>query len=384
MKKNVLIVGAGFSGAVLARELAEKGGISSLVIDERQHIAGNCHTARDENTGIMIHEYGPHIFHTSRREVWEYVCKHALFMPFTNRVKATIPRGVFSLPINLHTINQFFKVNFSPDQARAFIASKGDITITNPTNFEEQALRMIGSELYEAFFKGYTIKQWGCQPTELPASILKRIPIRFNYDDNYYNSSFQGIPQNGYTELVASILNHPLVEVKTGLGFEQEMGSEFEHIFYTGPIDRYYNYVHGRLGYRSVFWERIETHGDYQGNAVINYPDLAIAHTRIHEHKHFAPWETHEKTLAFIEYSKETTYKDTPYYPKRLMEDMIGLSSYINAANSEEKVSFLGRLATYRYMDMHQVIGESLDFSTAWLLARREGQRLPVFPSCIH
>ncbi len=371
-QKRLLIVGAGFSGTVLARELAEKGDLRSLVIDARDHIAGNCHTDRESGTGVMVHRYGPHIFHTSNPVVWDYVQRFSEWVPFINRVKASIPRGVFGLPINLHTINQFFGKCFGPADAKAFVQSLGDHSIREPANFEEQALKFLGKDLYEAFFFGYTKKQWGCDPKDLPASILQRLPVRFNYEDSYYNSRWQVMPKHGYTEVIRNILNHPLIEVKLSTPWEPAMKEEFEHVIFTGPIDQYYDYSEGRLGYRTVFWDQTEALGDFQGNAVINYPDLGVAHTRIHEHKHFAPWENHERTCVFTEFSKETEPGDIPYYPKRLNGDRSILSRYEALANEETKVSFLGRLATYRYLDMHQVIAEALEFSGGFLAANKK------------
>ena len=205
---KILVIGAGFSGAVAARQLAESLPCQVEVWDERDHIAGNCHTERDTETGVMVHRYGPHIFNTDNERVWDYVRRFGDFRPFTNRVKAVTSRGVFTLPINLLTINQFFGKAFSPSEAERFTSALGDKTITEPANFEEQALKMLGRDLYEAFFEGYTVKQWGCHPRELPASILKRLPVRFNYDDNYYNRRFQGIPAEGYTEIIRRILDH--------------------------------------------------------------------------------------------------------------------------------------------------------------------------------
>jgi UDP-galactopyranose mutase len=375
-----LIVGAGFSGAVLARQLAEQGH-RSLVIDARDHIAGNCHTVRDADNGVMEHVYGPHIFNTSNQRVWEYVNQFGHFRPFVNRVKASTARGVFSLPINLHTINQFFGVRLTPREAAAFIAGKGDSSIGEPQNFEEQALKFIGRELYEAFFYGYTKKQWGCEPSDLPAAILKRLPVRFSYDDNYYNSAYQGIPEEGYTEVIRRILDHPAVEVKLGTSWDPAMSTEFAHVFFTGPIDAFFAHRHGRLGYRTVFWEKQTHNGDFQGNAVINYTETTEPFTRIHEHKHFAPWEKHEKTTVFTEFSKETEQDDIPYYPKRLSADKSTLAHYRAEAESTLGVSFLGRLATYRYMDMHHVIGEALDFADAFLAAQAGGAKPPVFPN---
>jgi UDP-galactopyranose mutase len=379
--KRILIVGAGFSGAVLARELAGAGSLQVLVIDERGHVAGNCHTERDGGTGILVHRYGPHIFHTSRRDVWDYVRRFSEFGPYVNRVKASIPRGVFGLPINLLTINQFFGKRFSPTEARAFVGSLGDSSIGEPRNFEEQALKMLGRELYEAFFYGYTKKQWGCEPRELPASILKRLPVRFNYDDNYYNSRFQGTPVDGYTAIIERMLDHASIEVKLNTAWEEGMAPEFDHVIFTGPIDQYYGYRHGRLGYRTVYWKREEHGGDFQGNAVINYPGLEEPFTRIHEHKHFAPWEEHERTLVFTEFSKETAAGDIPYYPKRMALDRELLGRYMEEARRETRVSFLGRLATYRYMDMHQVVGEAMDFAPLLAAALAENGPRPVFPA---
>jgi UDP-galactopyranose mutase len=207
--KKFLIVGSGFSGAVLARELADSGFGNCVVVDSRTHIAGNCHTSRDSESSVMEHIYGPHIFNTSDEEVWNYVQRFCTMRAFTNRVKASHSKGIFSLPINLHTINQFFGKRFSPEEARAFVAEQGDKTISEPANFEEHALKFLGRELYEAFFLGYTKKQWGCEPTELPASILQRLPVRFSYDDNYYNTRYQGIPEDGYTALIERVLDHP-------------------------------------------------------------------------------------------------------------------------------------------------------------------------------
>jgi UDP-galactopyranose mutase len=377
---KIFVVGAGFSGAVIARELAEAG-CRCLVIDQRDHLGGNCHTSRDAETGVMEHVYGPHIFNTNNEHVWHYVNRFGEFRPFVNRVKASIDKGIFALPINLHTINQFFGLRLTPSQAIDFLKTKSDPSIDKPSNFEEQALKFIGKELYEAFFKGYTKKQWGCEPTDLPASILQRLPIRFNYDDNYYNSKYQGIPVDGYTKVIERILDHPNIEVRLSTRFEKTMLPGFAHSFYTGPLDEYFEFREGRLGYRTVFWEKETAKGDFQGTAVINYPGLEVPHTRVHEHKHFAPWEEHEKTIVFTEFSKETGPADIPYYPKRMSDDKTLLLKYRELAEGENQISFLGRLATYRYMDMHHVIGEALDFSVRFLTEVKAGVRPSVFPN---
>lgn len=359
---NILIVGAGFSGAVIAEQLSKRSGFEITVIDERSHVGGNCYTERDKETGVMIHKYGPHIFNTDNVDVWNYINNFCEMVPFINRVKTVYKNKVYSMPINLHTINQFFDKNFNPNEAQLFISTLGDKTIIEPKNFEEQALKFLGKYLYNAFFYGYTKKQWGCEPMELPASILKRLPIRFNYNDNYYVNPFQGIPKDGYTAIFEKMLNHPNIQIKLNTKFDENINLDnFNHIFYSGPIDAFFKYKFGRLAYRTVFFEREESIGDYQGNAVINYADLNIPYTRIHEHKHFTPWEKHEKTVYFKEFSKETTENDIPFYPKRLESDLQKLDLYQEEAKKLTNYTFIGRLATYKYMDMHHIIKEALD-----------------------
>jgi UDP-galactopyranose mutase len=360
--KSYLVVGAGFSGAVIARKLAESGH-KVVCVDKRNHIGGNCHTERDSKTNVMVHKYGPHIFNTNNQSVWNYVNQFGEFVPFKNKVIANTEKGIFSMPMNLLTINQFFQKKLTPSSVDEFLKTKQE-KIESPMNFEEQALAFLGKDLYENFFYGYTKKQWGCEPSDLPASILKRLPIRFNYDDNYYNSKYQGIPKEGYTSVVNNILAHKNIEIKLNTCYNRNMNIEFDQVFYTGAVDKYLDYKHGRLGYRTVFFKEEIHEGDYQGNAVINYCDDNIEHTRIHEHKHFTPWEEHEKTIVITEYSKETLEKDDPYYPKRLFLDLEILERYKNELRDlKENVSFIGRLATYRYLDMDKVIGEAIEYA---------------------
>lgn len=376
--KNILIVGAGFSGVVIARQLAEQGH-HIRIIDQRDHIGGNSYDARDPQTDVMVHVYGPHIFHTDNETVWNYVTQHAEMMPYVNRVKATVNGQVFSLPINLHTINQFFAKTCSPDEARALIAEKGDSSILEPKTFEEQALRFIGKELYEAFFKGYTIKQWGMEPSQLPASILKRLPVRFNYDDNYFNHRFQGMPKLGYTKMIESIANHENITIELQQSFNAGEREQYDHVFYSGPLDAFYSYQYGRLGYRTLDFEKFTWQGDYQGCAVMNYCSLDVPYTRITEHKYFSPWESHEGSVCYKEYSRECGEKDIPYYPIRQMGEMALLDKYLSLAENEKNMTFVGRLGTYRYLDMDVTIAEALNTADKYLSSLSSNESMPVF-----
>jgi UDP-galactopyranose mutase len=300
-------------------------------------------------------------------------------MPFINRVKSIYNGKVYSLPINLMTINAFFGKTLNPKEAAEFMDSIGDKSIADPQTFEEQALRFVGKELYEAFFKGYTQKQWGMHPSQLPGSILKRLPVRFNYDDNYYASKFQGIPKNGFTYIVERMLDHPNIEVCLNTPFSREQSAEYDHVFYSGPIDAWFGYPEGRLGYRTLDFAVERHEGDYQGNAVINYGHQEVPYTRISEHKHFAPWEQHDKTLIYKEYSRLCDEKDTPYYPIRLVKDKTQLARYVELVQTERNVTFVGRLGTYRYLDMHITIEEALNVAERYLQARQAGQAMPAF-----
>ena len=378
MKKNIAIVGAGFSGAVIANQLAQAG-YTVDVFESRPHVAGNCYSERDAETGVMVHVYGPHIFHTDNERAWEFVNRFAEFKPYVNRVKAITDGKVFTLPINLLTINQFFNKTMGPAEAQEFLANLGDKTIENPTTFEEQALRFVGRDLYEAFFKTYTIKQWGLEPSELPASILKRLPVRFNYDDNYFNHKYQGMPAEGYTQLVQNIIDTPGVTVHLNTTFDPATKGEYEHVFYSGPIDAWFKHTEGRLPYRTLDFEVFRADGDFQGNAVINYCDNEKKYTRITEHKHFSPWEKHEKTICYAEYSRQCEEKDIPYYPIRQNREKAMLELYVNKAQNEPNVTFVGRLGTYRYIDMHVTIAEALDTAERFQKSLGDGTPMPAF-----
>ncbi|WP_413294130.1 UDP-galactopyranose mutase [Bdellovibrio sp. HCB185ZH] len=366
--KKICIVGAGFSGLVIGRELAERGYLVDI-FESRNHIAGNCYSERDPETNVMIHKYGPHIFHTDNERVWNYVNKYDEFMPYVNRVKAQTEGRVFSLPINLHTINQYFGKTLNPAEAKQFLAEQGDTSIGEPVSFEDQALKFVGKALYHAFFKGYTEKQWGMSPTLLPASILKRLPVRFNYDDNYFSHKFQGMPKNGYTHIAEQIAKHPNIKVQFNTVFDKndQKFQGYDHTFYSGPLDAYYDHQFGDLGYRTLDFEVLRAEGDYQGCAVMNYCDNSAPYTRITEHKYFAPWESHTKTVVFKEFSRACGKDDIPYYPIRLVAEQELLNKYLNLANQEKKVTFVGRLGTYRYLDMDVTIAEALQTAEDFL-----------------
>jgi UDP-galactopyranose mutase len=382
MAAKFLVVGAGFSGCVIANQLVQLLDCTVDIVDERPHLGGNCHTDRDEETGVMVHHYGPHIFNTDKKYIWDFVNQFGELRPYVHRVKAQTKTGIFPLPINLQTINLFFNKQFTPAEAINFVASLGDNNIEHPKNFEEQALKFIGKELYEAFFYGYTKKQWGCEPAELPAAILKRLPVRFNYDDNYHNNLYTGIPADGYTAIMQKMIAHPAIRLALQTPFEPTGSySEYQHVFYTGALDAYFGWCFGRLGYRTVNFEKHISQGDYQGTTQINYCHEDVPYTRITEHSHFTPWEQHQKTVYFVEYSKETTAADTPFYPKRLQADKAMLLQYRELACQQKRVSFLGRLATYRYMDMHHVIGEALQYAQTFAKAYANGEQPAVFPN---
>ena len=376
---KLLMVGAGLSGAVIGRHLAEAG-YDITVVDARPHIGGNCHTERDPETGVMVHVYGPHIFHTDDAEVWDYVNAFQTFQPYKNRVKATTGGAVYSLPVNLHTINQFFGRTMRPDEALAFITGEqADTSIADPQTFEEQAMRFVGKDLYEAFFKGYTIKQWGVQPSELPASILKRLPVRFNYDDNYFFHKYQGMPENGYTDMIAKILDHERIEVRLETVFDRSQAGDYDHVFYSGPLDGWFGFELGRLGYRTLDFERFTYDGDYQGCAVMNYGEVEVPYTRITEHKHFAPWESHDGSVCYREFSRECGPDDIPYYPIRQVKEKALLQDYVALAEDTTGVTFVGRLGTYRYLDMDVTIREALDTARAFAEDRAGGRKARAF-----
>ena len=365
--KKIACVGAGFTGAVIANVLASTKRFHVDVFDGRDHVGGNCHTERDPETGVMLHVYGPHLFHTNNKEVWDYVTSFGRFERYEHKVKATTAEGVFSMPINLLTINQLFNKRFSPREAEAFITTLGTKN-PSPANFEEQALSMLGPKIYETFFKHYTEKHWGLDARQLPASIFQRLPIRFNFNDNYFNDQYQGLPVDGYTVLIQKMLDLPNINVFLGQKISRSELKSYDHIFYSGTIDGWFDYKFGDLSYRTLDFELFRQDGDFQGTSVMNYCEREVKHTRITEFKHFTHWESHQKTSCYREFSRAATRADIPYYPVRLATDKTHLQKYVDEAKQETlPITFAGRLGTYRYLDMHMCIAESLDLARRFL-----------------
>jgi UDP-galactopyranose mutase len=375
---RALIIGAGFSGATVARQLAEAGWRVD-VLEKRKSPGGHCATHADAETGIPVHTYGPHIFHTDSASVWEFVCRYADIHPYVHTVRARVGDEVYPLPITLQTINQFFRRALGPAEARAFIHSKRVKLPGKPRNFAEQAVSMFGYELYEAFFRGYTMKQWGRQPEEIPADVLTRLPFRFNYDQNYYAHRYQGLPKQGYSQLIAAILAHPNVAVHYGVTYTPTAAeSNYNHVIFTGPLDEWFEYAFGRLPYRTLDFENFIVDGDHQGCAVMNFCDANVPFTRITEHKHFAPWQTFEKSILSREFSREAGPTDEPFYPVRLAGEQSTLQAYRTAARQTHGVSFVGRLATFRYIDMDVAIAEGLATARGILEATAKGTPVPA------
>lgn len=359
-KYDYLIVGAGLFGAVCARELTQKG-YRVLVVEKRDHIGGNVYT--ENYDGIQVHKYGAHIFHTNSKRVWDYVAHFAEFNRFTNSPLACYKGKLYNLPFNLNTFYQLWGTQ-TPRDARAKIEEQRlQYNIKKPANLEEQAISLIGKDIYEILIKGYTEKQWGRLATELPPFIIKRLPVRFTFDNNYFSDRYQGIPIGGYTKLVESMLTGIPVWLNTDfLENKQQLVNRTRHVIYTGQIDAFYNYILGPLEYRSLFFEhqRVEV-DNYQGNAVINYTEYQIPYTRIIEHKHFDPVDT-THTIVTKEYPRDWQVGDEAYYPINDDKNAQLYKKYKQLASQEQNVFFGGRLAEYCYYDMHQVIDNALVF----------------------
>lgn len=362
-KYDYLVVGAGLFGAVFAHEAALRGK-HVKVIEKRDHIAGNIYTK--EVNGIQVHQYGAHIFHTSDKQIWEYVNQFAEFNRYTNSPVANYKGHMYNLPFNMNTFSELWGVR-TPAEAQAKIQEQKDAAQLSgePKNLEEQAISLIGTDVYEKLIKGYTEKQWGQKATDLPAFIIRRLPVRYTYDNNYFNDTYQGIPIGGYTQIVEKMLDHPEIDVETGVDFfanKNQYLADFPKIIFTGMIDQYFNYQLGELEYRSLRFETEERDVDnYQGNAVINYTDAETPYTRIIEHKHFEFGKGDKgKTIITREYPANWKRGDEPYYPVNNTRNNTLYKQYAELAKQEGNVIFGGRLGQYRYYDMHQVIHAAL------------------------
>ncbi len=358
-KHDYLIVGSGLFGSVFAHE-AVKQGRSCLIVEKRDHIGGNIYTRKQE--GIQVHCYGAHIFHTSDKEVWEYVNQFAEFNRYTNSPVANYKGELYNLPFNMNTFYKMWGVT-TPAEAKAKIREQiAQCRVEEPKNLEEQAIKLAGRDIYEILVKGYTEKQWGRRASELPPWIIKRLPVRFTFDNNYFNDSFQGIPVGGYTGMVEKLLEGTKVLLNTDyLKQKQELDALAAKVIYTGPVDAYYNYKYGELEYRSLRFEtEVLDMDNYQGNAVVNYTEYEVPYTRIIEHKHFE-YGAQEKTVISREYPVRWKRGDEPYYPVNDGRNMELYRRYEELAEKEKGVLFGGRLGTYRYMDMHQVVREALE-----------------------
>lgn len=364
MKYDYLIVGAGLFGAVFAHE-AKKKGKKVLIIDKRNHLAGNIHT--EELEGIQVHRYGAHIFHTSNKKVWDYVNQFAVFNRYTNSPVARFKDELYNLPFNMNTFSQMWGVKTPAEAKRKIEEQIRESGIHEPANLEEQALKLVGKDIYEKLVKGYTEKQWGRRATELPSFIIKRLPVRFVYDNNYFDDTFQGIPIGGYTAMVEKMLEGIEVRLNTDFLAQRDYFSTLaDRIVYTGMIDEYYDYCFGELEYRSLRFEtQVLEEENYQGNAVVNYTEYEIPYTRIIEHKHFEfqcqNGRSCPKTVITREYPKVWKHGDEPYYPMNDEKNNGIYEQYRKKAASEEKLIFGGRLGMYRYYDMHQIVEEALN-----------------------
>lgn len=361
MKYDYLIVGAGLYGAVFAHEAVSKGR-KCLVIDRREHIAGNIYTYEQE--GINVHRYGAHIFHTSDKSVWEYINRFAEFNNYINSPVAVYKGELYNLPFNMNTFSKMWGIK-TPAEAKAIIAKQiEELDITEPKNLEEQALSLVGTDVYEKLVKGYTQKQWGRSCSELPSFIIKRLPLRFTYDNNYFNDRYQGIPIGGYTAVVEKLLEGSDIRLNTDFrNYINNSRDTFDRIIYTGMIDEYYDFCFGHLSYRTVRFENeVLDCENYQGNAVVNYTEKEVPWTRIIEHKHFE-FGTQPRTVISREYSTEWQPGMEPYYPVNDDENTSLFEKYKSLADKEEKVIFGGRLGNYRYYDMDKVIAAALEMA---------------------
>lgn len=361
-----LVIGAGFFGSVIAERIAADKGERVVVIDKRNHIGGNSYSEIDKETGIEYHKYGSHIFHTSIKDVWEYINRFCEFNNYRHKVLTTYDNKVYQMPINLKTINAFYGTSLKPNEAEGFIKSEIEKeNIRNPKNLEEKAISLVGRPLYEAFIKGYTSKHWGTDPRNLPAEIITRLPVRFNYKTDYFDDPWQGIPIKGYGELFKNLLAHKNIDLYLDTDYFQ-----IRHlipadccVIYTGRLDQFFDYKHDVLGWRTLSFEKeVYQVPDFQGTSVMNYAEVAVPYTRTHEFKHFHEERKYsgKSTLVIREYAKELTEGDDPYYPVNTLQDTEMLSKYRQETVALKNVIFGGRLAEYQYLNMDQTIASAL------------------------
>ncbi|XVQ11693.1 UDP-galactopyranose mutase [Spirillospora sp. CA-255316] len=366
MNVDLVVAGSGLFGLTVAERCASDLGLKVLVVDRRDHIGGNAYSEPEPETGIEIHRYGAHLFHTSNERVWEYVNRFTRFTGYQHRVFSTFKGRVYPLPFNLGTLCAYFGRSFTPDEARALVAEQA-AEVTDPSNLEEKAISLIGRPLYEAFIRGYTAKQWQTDPRELPTEIITRLPVRYTFDNRYFNDTYEGLPVDGYTAWLERMADHPNIEVRLGTDF-LDMRSDVVGnvpVVYTGPLDRYFGFAEGELGWRTLDFElEVKPTGDFQGTPVMNYADEDVPYTRIHEFRHFHPERDYypgDKTVIMREYSRFAGRGDEPYYPINTAEDRDRLLRYRTMARREDGVLFGGRLGTYKYLDMHMAIASALN-----------------------
>ena len=368
---DLLVVGSGFFGLTVAERVANESGKNVTVIDRRSHIGGNAYSEAEPETGIEVHRYGAHLFHTSNETVWEYVNRFTSFTNYEHKVYSNFKDEVYPLPINLGTINQFFRKALGPEQARALIAEQAtEFDTKTAQNLEEKGISLIGRPLYEAFIRDYTSKQWQTPTTELPAEVISRLPVRYNYDNRYFSDTHEGLPTDGYTAWLERMADHPRITVKLDTDYFDESQPLNKKdtvgqvpVVYTGPVDRYFDYAEGELGWRTLdFEQEVLPVGDFQGTSVMNYADAEVPYTRIHEFRHFHPEREYpsDKTVIMREFSRPATRDDEPYYPVNTPTDRERLLAYRALQDTEAGVYFGGRLGTYQYLDMHMAIGSAL------------------------
>ncbi|NUR09757.1 MAG: UDP-galactopyranose mutase [Nocardioidaceae bacterium] len=366
MNADLVVVGSGFFGLTIAERCANELGLKVLVLDRRPHLGGNAYSEKDPETGIEVHVYGAHLFHTSNKRVWDYVNRFTTFTAYQHRVYTRHNGQVYPMPINLGTINQFFDAAYSPDEARALIKEQSaELGDKEPENFVEKGVSLIGRPLYEAFIAHYTAKQWQTDPEKLSADIISRLPVRYTYNNRYFNDTYEGLPTDGYTAWLERMADSDNIEVRLDTDFfdvrDEYVGKV--PIVYTGPVDEYFDKSEGELSWRTLDFEReVVGTGDFQGTSVMNYPDADVPFTRIHEFRHFHPERDYpaDKTVIMREFSRFAEKGDEPYYPVNTSEDREKLLRYRELAKKEPMVLFGGRLGTYKYLDMHMAIGSAL------------------------